>query len=746
MLSRAFSTILLLVGGAASAAAQSSSVTDYKQGTIGFQRSGTQQFIGAQNATSKAMSSLGYIDTTTGEFVSTGRVPLRAPGDVADYPASTRFTDRMLGSLANKLPGTPSIQSIAASLKDVAEFYSYGGKATGCGLCATNPLSSVTSVNGTNTTGYTLAQWQSFYSVCNDSKGRNPVTALTNEVDEIAIQCVINKKTQDGTLWLPSGLLYQTKPIISGQFALVVRGVGGRDATTLVQTVRGQDGWHHGTADTGWVDGNGVPNYLSRFAMHGITFGCGGPGGFGTEFVCGTALKADFNIGSAGFTLQDVAVTGRGNQTTNYWHDGINCNNCSLTEITRGSIGGINTGAGIGSLLSTGTGMAFTGKGAVQFSIRDTTTNGWNKAVTMTTGNKDASTTFGNQEGFVFDNWQANQVMDALTTINFPGDGNISPQFVITNSQFNVCRRLFYIAASSEIFITNNLIYGCTSGVQTGGTAGYTQYVGPVTGSGSSGAPTVTLTAPAPAGLTAGVPFFGPGVPSNTTVASVSGATVTLSNALTATGSGAQYIYGKGSPGFDAVEYNIFNNTQRLVMRDNVLALGSAANIATFGRLLFTSDALLQNNRVQAVFNYSLNTGWFNDTGNARVVERDSGFVGVPSWFTPVAGALNDVANGVRFGSFYAQFGTTLRSDNSLGYSNTQVVTIDANKNATLYVPPTFTAVPTSIQVTNGDMGANQAFCGVARANTSLSGIGITCPAAAAGAPIRIDYTLTGPR
>lgn len=41
---------------------------------------------------------------------------------VGGYPASTRITDRLLGSLANKLPGSPSIQSVTASLKDIAEF------------------------------------------------------------------------------------------------------------------------------------------------------------------------------------------------------------------------------------------------------------------------------------------------------------------------------------------------------------------------------------------------------------------------------------------------------------------------------------------------------------------------------------------------------------------------------------------------------------------------------------------------
>ncbi|SOR31374.1 protein of unknown function [Methylorubrum extorquens] len=59
-------------------------------------------------------------------------------------------------------------------LKDIAEFYAYGGKANGCGLCTTNLLSSITAANGTNTTGYTLAQWQAFYLVYNATKGAQP--------------------------------------------------------------------------------------------------------------------------------------------------------------------------------------------------------------------------------------------------------------------------------------------------------------------------------------------------------------------------------------------------------------------------------------------------------------------------------------------------------------------------------------------------------------------------------------------
>lgn len=731
--------LLGALGLAAPALAQ-----DYTQPEIGLQRSGPAPALAVRERGSKAMVPLGYVDTTARDFVSTARVPLRGLGAADDFPASTRFTDRLLGSMANRLPGTPSSATLFRGLQDIVDFYAYGGRADGCGLCATHPLSSVTSVNGTSTAGYTLAQWRTFYAACTDSRGRNPVTALSNEVDEIAIQCVINRKTQDGSIWLPSGMMYQTKPIMSGQYALDVRSFGGRTGAHLVQTVAGQDSWHHGTPDTQWVDGGGVPNYFSRFGIFGLNISCGGPGSAQAPLVCGTAIKADFHPQTAGFFLRDVTIAGRGNQTFNYWHDGIACNNCSVTEINNVSAIGINTGAGVGSLLDTGTGLAFTGKGAVQFSIRDLTTSNWNRAVTMTTGSKADGDQFGNQEGFVFDNWQANQVMDALTTYNTPGDGHQSPQFVITHGQFNVCRRLFYLAQVAEVFISNNLVYGCTSGTQTGGSSDYTQYVGSVTGSAGSGSSTVGLTAPAPAGLVPGVPFFGPGISPNTTVAAVSGATITLSKPTQGASSAASFAYGRGTAGFDATEYMVFNGVSRLTLKDNNFALGSSANIATLGRFRSVQDGLIENNKAYLVFNQSLTTGWFNEGSNERLIERDSFFRGAAPFFTAVTGALNGAANDNRFESFYSQYGTVVRSDKSLQFDNSVVVTPDTNKNATLYVPPTFTALPASILITNGDVAASQAFCGVNLPNSSLSGIGITCPGATAGAPIRINYSLNG--
>ncbi|CAO4162744.1 hypothetical protein [Methylorubrum populi] len=724
---------LVLAGASLSASAQT-----YTLPEIGLQNSGTLRSLAVRDRVNNTMTPFGYVDTAAKDFVSTGRVPLRPDGDVADYPASTRFLDKVLGGIANKLPGTPSADTLTRGLQDVVAFYAYGGKADG----QVHPLSSVTSLNGVNTSGYTLAQWQSFYSACADnSNGKNPVTALTDELDELAIQCVINKKTDNGTLFLPAGVMYQTKPILSGRTGLDVRGVGGPISTRLVQRTAGQDGWHHGTTDTGF---NGT--YYAILSMQNVQLLCGqGGGSRTTPLVCGTALKVDYKnlSGSAGFTLQDFGIGAYGDQAANYWFNGLNCNSCSLTQLSRVTIGGGNTIAGTINLQNMGTAMVFTGNHSVQFLIRDTTTNYFKTGILIQVGSND-NTSGTDQEGFIFDNWQANQVMDALVTQNSIGNGFLSPQIYIVNSQFNICHRLLYLAQVSEVYMGNNLIYGCSAGLQTGGTADYTQFAGQVTGTTTSGSKTVTLTAAAPSGLKAGVPIFGQNIPSNTTVAAVSGSTVTLSNNAIGSGGGQTLTYGAGSPGFAADEFMVFSNVQRISIKDNTFAFGSLANISTLGNFIQVSDGTVENNKIQYVFNSSMGTGWFNNTNNARLVERGTNFVGPAAWFVPVAGATNNVANGVRFESFYNQYATILRSDKSLQYDASVVVNLDGNKNASLFIPPTFTAVPYSIQVTNGGMDASTAFCGVNFANTSLSGVGISCPAAAAGTPVRINYTLFG--
>ena len=68
-----------------------------------------------------------------------------------------------------------------------------------------HPLSSVTSCAGTNTTGWTLAQWQAKFSF---------VDSLTNEVDWVAIQAFFNKyEFKPSFLQLPVGTAVINKQI-----------------------------------------------------------------------------------------------------------------------------------------------------------------------------------------------------------------------------------------------------------------------------------------------------------------------------------------------------------------------------------------------------------------------------------------------------------------------------------------------------------------------------------------------------
>ncbi|MCP1539009.1 hypothetical protein [Methylorubrum extorquens] len=436
--------------------------------------------------------------------------------------------------------------------------------------------------------------------------------------------------------------------------------------------------------------------------------------------------------------MQDVGVGGQGNQTFNYWHDGLASHNCSLTQFQRVGIGGINTGGGKGRLIDTGTGIAFTGSEAVQFTLRDVTTNGWNTAISTFSGGHNLS----DLEGFVFDNWQANQVMDALVNLNQVGDGYRSPQYVITNSQFNVCRRLLYLAQVEEVLISNNLVYTCGAGAQTGGTANYDQYVGTVRGSAASGSKTLTLTATAPGSLTAGVPIFGPGIGANNKVASVSGVTVTLLNATTAAISSQDLNYGAGSPGFDATGFININAVSNFTLRDNVVRVGRTGNIATFGRFLNSYNGTIENSVVGTVFNQSLQSGWWNNTGNNNIVEKRSTFEGTVGWFEFVSNPLDGADRGNRFELHYAKQGAALRSDKSIQIDGSAAFALDSGKLGVITLPAIFTQLPASIQISNGDVGANAVWCGVNSATTTANQIGVSCPQSVGGAPIRVDYSV----
>ena len=95
-----------------------------------------------------------------------------------------------------------------------------------------HPLSSVTSCAGTNTTGWTLAQWQAKFSF---------VDSLTNEVDWVAIQAFFNKYAfKPSFLQLPVGTAVINKPVVTcGQ--VHIQGAGEKYQTSIKATAANQD-------------------------------------------------------------------------------------------------------------------------------------------------------------------------------------------------------------------------------------------------------------------------------------------------------------------------------------------------------------------------------------------------------------------------------------------------------------------------------------------------------------------------
>lgn len=621
----------------------------------------------------------------------------------------------------------------------VGDFYSYGGIGDG----ASHPLSSITTYHSMSTTGWTLARWQQVLPAA---------TSLGNEADEVAVQSMINAQAGDGVVTLPAGRLLQTRPYLSGHFAISVHGAGVR-ATYLEQTAAGQDGWHHGTRDTPYPAGPFPSGYYSQLFMSDLSFLCGAPSG--TPFACGTVIRANFEASSGGFRVTDLGATASGNQSDNYWHDGFDCNNCSFTYLTRVIIGGRNGG----NLNTMGTGLNFTGNLADQYVIRDTTVNNFNYAFKSQTGPNDL-------EGFLFDSFQANQDNYGIVALSNVGNTNPSaahpPQYVITNSQFNICKTLFYLQQTAEVQISNNLAYGCSAGTQTGGAPGYTQYIGSVTGATASGSTTVKLTAAPPAALTTGVPFSGPGIPLNDTISSIKGSALTLAVAATATVASASFQYGGGSPGFDATEFIVINNVNDVQMHDNIFEFGATANISTLGHFIHCTSCKVTNNIANSVYNQTMTTGWYNDFGdgttgpnglNIGLIETGSRFTGMPTTFSPVAGGLNGASLGTRFASYYALYGAELGENGEVRFANSAAGNTNASGELAVYLPPVCTTIPTLL-ATNGGMEVAPYACGAEYSNTTLGAApGAYTPLAstspnflakcpgAVSIPVRINYT-----
>ena len=138
--------------------------------------------------------------------------------------------------------------------------------------------------------------------------------------DTAAIQAAVN---QAGAIYFPAGR-YKISSAIASPSGMPIAVTGnGTNETVILQVTPGADGWDHSSSQ--------------YFQMSSLSLMCNGVGG--------TALKLNFGSASVSWlTLRDVWIVGNGNQTTNFWHDGIIANNPSVMTLDHCSITGTNQG------------------------------------------------------------------------------------------------------------------------------------------------------------------------------------------------------------------------------------------------------------------------------------------------------------------------------------------------------------------------------------------------------------------
>jgi hypothetical protein len=156
-------------------------------------------------------------------------------------PCNTGVFSALAASTGATLIGTSYGLTVAEVLAlsqpaDSLYYYGYVGDGT------SNPLSGVTLFKGVNTTGWTLGQWQTAVP---------QVTALTNEIDSIAVQAWYNDRPNGGAVTIPAGVGVWNTTVNTGlNQGVELRGMG-RDMTEIKWFSTGTL-WKHGfTGSTG---------------------------------------------------------------------------------------------------------------------------------------------------------------------------------------------------------------------------------------------------------------------------------------------------------------------------------------------------------------------------------------------------------------------------------------------------------------------------------------------------------------
>jgi hypothetical protein len=275
---------------------------------------------------------------------------------------------------------------------------------------ASHPLSGVTAVNGTNTTGFTLGQWQALLPAA---------TALSDELDWAAIQSYANSIGSGGHLTIPLyGHAVINKPISTCLQQVQVQGLG--LDTQIRVNANGQNAWNH--CQSGTPLSNGV------LAFKGFLVYCT------AASSCGTAFKLNMpNTGAPTLTMRDVTVLGGAAR----WATGIDSAGGGYSTYDNVAVT-LGSGAISGSCMKFNTTAPFTVIIHVDHSHMFSCATAWDI-------NNDG--TNAGIEGVRVMNSDADQVLDVMKiTNNIVGYG--IPQFMMSNVQASFYHSIYSVGGS----------------------------------------------------------------------------------------------------------------------------------------------------------------------------------------------------------------------------------------------------------------------------------------------------------
>jgi hypothetical protein len=282
-------------------------------------------------------------------------------------------------------------------------------------------------------------------------------TSLSEETDGHAVQLLIDIQAGSGgicNITLPDGATVRTSfTIKSGSNPTVLWGRGCK----LLQVTPGADGWHHGTADSGFQT-----VYGSTFSVQGVGFECLGIGG--------TALVVEQDPSFGSFVMRDVRISGNGNQTTNYWVSAVKSTGCSLTTWNTVSATGINQG-NINSVndafVFTHDATRFPTTGSYIFRFSDVDAYYYKSAYVCNITRP--------LEGFWIIRGNSNDCVSVLTTNNtyFPTNNYRAPQYFVLGHQCECYGTFFTLNGVSQAKIKDCLLIVKAS---TPGKYEYTDY------------------------------------------------------------------------------------------------------------------------------------------------------------------------------------------------------------------------------------------------------------------------------